>query len=78
MLKPVPAHSLREALEFVRRGGRLVIPTYTRCTIIDAQCLARFEKAGEWLLREDGEAYRIRRGKHSDYLLPGLLKYIIE
>lgn len=76
MLRPVPAHSLDEALDFVRRGGTLAVPTYTRTTVIDKACLARFEKAGEWLLREDGESYRMRSGRSSVYLLAGQLKYV--
>lgn len=71
----VPPRSLDAALAYVKGGGKLIIPTYTQCTIIDGRCLARWEKAGQWLLREDGNGYRIHRGRHSDYLFPGQLRY---
>ena len=72
---PVPPKSLEAALAHVRQGGRLIVPTQTRCTVIDQKTLARFEKANEWLLKEDGETYRLRSGKGSVYLLPGQLRY---
>jgi hypothetical protein len=72
---PVPARSLDQALAHLRAGGRLVVPTATRITILDAKTLARFEKAGAWLLRTDGEGYRLRQGKGSVYLLPGQLRF---
>jgi hypothetical protein len=72
---PVPAHALSAAFSHIRSGGRLIVPTYTRCTILDSKTLARFEKAGEWLLREDGEGYRLRSGKGSVYLMPGQLRF---
>lgn len=75
-MTPVPPKSVKEALEHIRSGGRLAIPTYVRCTIIDAKCLARFERIGEWLLKEDGDGYRVRRGRSSDFLLPGQLKFL--
>jgi hypothetical protein len=74
-MKPVPPKSLDLALEHVREGGELLVPTYTRTTLIDAGVLRRFEKAGEWLLREEGDGYRLRSGRKSVYLFPGQLKY---
>jgi hypothetical protein len=74
-LKPVPPRSLEAALDHVRAGGELLVPTYTRCTLIDERTLRRFERKGEWLLREDGDGYRLRSGRGSVYLLPGQLKY---
>ena len=74
-MTPVPPHSIDKALEHVRNGGRLAIPTYTHCTIIDANTLAKWEAAGEWLLKEDGQGYRIRRGKNSDYIGQGGLVF---
>jgi len=71
-----PAKSLETILNHVRKGGKLGVYTYSHTTEIDARCLARFEAAGEWLLREDGDGYRIRRGRHSDYLFPGQLKMV--
>jgi hypothetical protein len=73
---PVPPKSLDKAIAHVRAGGRLYIATATRITIIDKKALARFEAVNEWLLKEDGNGYRIRRGgrgKGSDYLFPGQL-----
>ena len=71
----VPSKSLDKALAHVRAGGRLVVPTYTRCTVIDAKVLARFEKAAEWLLKEDGDGYRMRQGRGSVYLFSGQLQF---
>lgn len=75
MTKPVPANSLDLALEHVRKGGRLVVPTYTRYTVIDLKCLKRFEAANCWLLKVEGEGYRLRQGKGSVYLFPGQLQF---
>jgi len=73
---PVPPKSLTQALAHVRNGGRLLIPTYTRCTVIDAKCLARWEAAGcKDLLREEGNGYRMRTGRSSVFILPGQLRY---
>ena len=74
-MKPVPPKSLDLALAHLREGGELLVPTYTRTTLIDRRTLQRFERAGEWLLREDGDGYRLRSGRKSVYLLPGQLKY---
>ena len=74
-LKPVPPKSLEVALGHVRAGGSLLVPTYTRCTLIDQRALERFERAGAWLLREEGDGYRMRSGRTSVYLFPGQLKY---
>lgn len=74
-LAPVPPRSLNAALAHVRNGGELVIPTYTQTILITARTLARWEAAGQWLLREEGDGYRMRSGRRSVYLLPGQLKY---
>lgn len=71
----VPAKSLEAAITHVRAGGRLIVPTYYRCYVIDQKVLARFERVGEWLLKEDGDSYRMRQGKGSVYLLPGQLRF---
>jgi hypothetical protein len=73
-MTPVPPRNLEAVLSAVRAGARLLVPTETRCTVIDSRCLARWEKVGEWLLREDGDGYRMRTGKRSVYLLPGQLQ----
>lgn len=72
----VPPKSLEAAIAHVRRGGRLVVRTALRVTVIDAKTLAKFDKAGAWLLKEDGNGYRLRNGKGSVYLLPGQLEAI--
>lgn len=77
-LKIVPPHSAKVALEYVKAGGTLVVPSYTRTIVIDAKTLARFEKVGEWLLKEDGNGYRLRQGRGSVYLYEGLLKFYEE
>jgi hypothetical protein len=74
-MTPVPPHSLDKAIAHIRAGGKLLIPTYTRCTVIDSKCLARWEAAGLDLLREEGEGYRMRTGRSSVYILPGQLTY---
>lgn len=72
---PVPPKSLDQAIAFVRAGGRLSVTTYTHATVIDQHVLARFEKAGAWLLKEDGDGYRMARGRSSVYLFAGQLRY---
>jgi len=74
----VPPRSLIRALDFLKKGGRLCVRTHTRMTLIDYKVLARFERAGAWLLKEEGEGYRLRSGKGSVYLLPGQLEFIRE
>jgi hypothetical protein len=74
-MSPVPSKSLAQAIAYVRGGGRLVVPSYARTILIDAKVLARFEAAGEWLLKEEGEGYRLRQGRSSVYVLPGQLCY---
>ena len=71
---PIPPKSLDKALDYVRRGGRLVVRTPLRVTTIDAKALANFEKAGVPLLKEDGNGYRMQNGKKSVVLLPGQLE----
>lgn len=73
---PVPSHQLTQAIAHLRAGGRLVVPSMTRWIVLDAKTLARFERAEAWLLREDGDGYRLRQGKGSVYLLPGQLRFI--
>ena len=66
-----------ELLASVKRGEfRLCVSTAIRTTVIDAKTIARFEKANAWLLKNDGDGYRLRSGKNSVYLLPGQLKII--
>ena len=69
---------LDAALELVRDGACLAVPTYTHCTIIDKQVLERFKAAGFDFLKEEGRGYRMRQGRGSVYLFPGQVRYIIE
>lgn len=63
------------ALEHIAAGGVLAVPSYARWIIIDAKTVARFQKAGQWLIKEEGNCYRIRQGKGSICILPGQLKF---
>ncbi len=74
-LKAVPSKSLEAAIAHVKSGGQLVVPSYTHVVYINAKVLARFEKAGQWLLKEDGDGYRLRSGKGSVFLFPGQLHF---
>ncbi|MFY9294867.1 MAG: hypothetical protein WAP03_29915 [Methylorubrum rhodinum] len=76
--RPVPPRSLDDALGHIAKGGRLVVRTAWRATVLDRKVLRRFEQAGAWLIREDGDGYRLRNGKGSVHLLPGQLEYVIE
>ncbi len=76
-LKSVPPNSLDKALNYLTGGGRLCVRTYTRQTIIEEKHVRTWAAHGG-LLSEDGDGYRMRQGKSSVYLVPGLLSYIIE
>lgn len=71
----VPPKSLTRAINHLRNGGTLVIPSYTHWVRITRKTLERFEKAGSWLLKEDGNGYRVRSGKSSYYVFPGQLHF---
>ena len=73
--KPVPPKSLTKAMAHIAAGGQLIIPTYGRTTVIDAKVVARFERAGQWLLKEEDDGYRLRSGKGSIYIIPFQLKF---
>ena len=72
------AQNAQHAVEHIKAGGRAFIPSYERCIVIDAKGLARWEKVGLELLRDDkdGRGIRMRQGKGSVYLYKGLLKLI--
>ncbi len=72
----VPPKSLDKALAHIAQGGRLLVPSYTKSILIDAKAVARFERAGVPILREEGNGYRLTQGRGSVYLLPGQLKAI--
>lgn len=74
-LRPVDANDLDSALAYVRNGGKLVVPTAYRVTVITKRTLASWEKADMWLLKAEGNGYRMRSGRSSVYLLPGQLCY---
>ena len=74
-LVSVPPKSLQAALEYVQRGGVLVVATSMRVTIIKQKDIAAWDRAGKPLLREEGDGYRMRQGRGSVYLVPGLLAY---
>lgn len=76
--RPIPPRSIDDALAYVAKGGRLVVRTARRATVLDRKVLRHFEQAGAWLIREEGDGYRLRSGKGSVYLLPGQLEYVIE
>ncbi len=69
-----PAKDAADAIAHIKAGGRAFVPAHGRVTVIDAKALARFERAGEWLLKDDGPGMRIRRGRGSDYLFAGGLR----
>ena len=66
----------QDAINHIKAGGRAYVATQTRLTIIDAKCLAKFEAAGQWLLKDDidGRGLRLRSGKGTVYLFEGQLK----
>jgi mannose-6-phosphate isomerase-like protein (cupin superfamily) len=72
---PVPPHNLDAALGHLAASGTLTVTTYLRHTEITAKTLAKFRAVGQWLLREEGEGYRLQTGRTSVYLLPGQLQY---
>ena len=68
--------TLAKAMDLARAGKvTLYIPTFTRCTIIDAKSIARFDAAGVPVLRpaKDGQGFLLRSGKRSVYLFAGQL-----
>jgi hypothetical protein len=70
----IPPKSLQVALDWLAQGGRLIVRTSLRVTIIDQKALNKFKAAGLELLREEGDGYRLRMGKGSVYLFPGQLE----
>ena len=74
-MEEVPPKSLGDAILHLEGGGSLCIPTYTRFTVLTLSTLKKFRAVGGWLLKEDGDGYRMQTGKTSVYLLPGQLRY---
>lgn len=73
--KPVESKSLDVIWQYLEDGGTVYIATYARTTVITQKTVEKFRSAGGWLLKEDGNGYRLQNGKSSVYLFPGQLKY---
>ncbi len=74
-MQSVGPKSLAEIFRYLEAGGTVYIATYARTTVITQKTVDKFFAAGEWLLKEEGNGYRLRNGKSSVYLFPGQLKY---
>jgi hypothetical protein len=57
-------------------SARFVIPTYTRCTVIDRKTIGKFEARGLQVVwpSSDGRGFRLASGRSSVYVMPGYLK----
>ena len=75
MSNSVPPKSIEDVFKHIENGKSVYVATYTKCTVINNKTLNRFRKVGAWLLKEDGDGYRMQTGKSSVYLIPGQLKY---
>lgn len=65
-----------EIIEKIKAGAKMVVPSYTRWIVVDAKTVSKFERAGQWLLKDDGRGYRLRLGKSSVYLFPEQVRII--
>ena len=74
-MKKVPAKSINAIFAHLESGKSIYVPTYTRCTVITKKTLDKFRAAGAWLLKEEGDGYRMQTGKSSVYVLPGQLMF---
>lgn len=64
-----------EILEGVKKGGVAVVRTYARVTFVDAKVVAKFERVGSVVLKDEGVGgYRLGAGKSSVFLFPGQLQ----
>lgn len=63
-----------DVLAGVRNGGMAVVATALRVTYFDKKTLARFEKVGAVLLKDEGTGYRLANGKSSVFLFRGQLQ----
>jgi hypothetical protein len=62
--------------EKVRAGQSMFyIPTYTRCTVINAKTIEKFSKLGLSVIKKsaDGKGFRMASGRSTVYVLPGQL-----
>jgi len=71
----VPPKSIDNVFKHLESGKPVYITTYTHRTVITKKTLDNFRKAGAWLLKEEGEGYRMQTGKSSVFIIPGQLKY---
>ena len=71
----VPPKSIEDVFKHLESGKSVYVATYTKCTVINNKTLNKFRKVDAWLLKEDGDGYRMQTGKSSVYLIPGQLKY---
>ena len=58
-------HELPKVLDFLRKGGTIILPTYTRCTVITQKTIDAWQRIGKPFLREDGNGYRMMVGRKS-------------
>lgn len=72
----VAPKALAEGLAWLEAGHRLYVATYAKTIMITPATMAKYVKAGTWLLKEEGNGYRLHTGRKSLCLLPGQLKYI--
>lgn len=40
---------------------------------MNARTVAQFDQAGEWLLKDEGTGFRLRKGRGSEYVMYGYL-----
>ena len=71
----VPPKSIDKVFAHLESGKSVYVPTYTRCTVITKKTLNKFRNVGAWLLKEDGNGYRMQTGKSSVFLFPGQLMF---
>ncbi len=71
----VPPKSLNAIFSHLEGGGKVYVHTYIKNIVITKKTLEKFRSVGAWMLKEEGEGYRLQSGKGSVYLLPGQLKY---
>jgi len=66
-----------EIKDFLRKGGRVYIGgSAYQAAILDRKVIRRFDKAGAWFLKAEGNGYRMQRGRGTVYLVPGQLRIL--
>ena len=71
----VKPYSLEEALAHIKDGGILYVQTAYKIITITPKTLDKFNARGQWILKPEGNGFRMKNGKSSIYLFPGQLKY---